>query len=93
MAGKEFTVYSTNPKMDTSGVSAKQPRIGYEMRPLPAKQIAGGTLYLEAIDEGIKTNKAGLKKIASLVNTGISVDHAVDIVAREEIEPNDIGCC
>ena len=30
MAGKEFMVYSTNPKMDTSGVSAKQPRTGYE---------------------------------------------------------------
>jgi hypothetical protein len=42
MATKSSTIFSTNPKMDTSGVKAKMPQMGYDMRPLPPKEITGG---------------------------------------------------
>ena len=39
MATKPTTLYSTNPKMDMSGVRAKMPQMGYDMRPLPPKEV------------------------------------------------------
>ena len=48
MATKAFTIFSTNPKMDTSGVKAKMPQMGYDMRRLPPKEITGGKLYMKA---------------------------------------------
>lgn len=41
MATKSSTIFSTNPKMDTSGVKAKMRQMGYDMRPLPPKEITG----------------------------------------------------
>ena len=97
MATKQSTIYSTNPKMDTSGISASTSRMGHDMKPLPARKVAGGELYLEAIDEAgskvnASTSKANMKKAANLVGQGYSVDHAVDIVAREAMGPDDMGC-
>ena len=91
MAIKQSTIFSTNPKMDTSGVSAKSPRYGYAGQPLPPKDVAGGSLYLEAIDESeVGSNKMkslstpnNMKKAAGYVNQGLSPDHAFDVVGQE----------
>jgi len=97
MATKQSTVFSTNPKMDTSGISAKSPQYGYMGQPLKPKDVAGGKLYMEAIDEcesGYnKTNAlstpANMKKAAEYVNQGLSPDHAFDVVGRETLNMPD----
>ena len=77
MATKSSTIFSTNPKMDTSGIKAKMPQMGYDMRPLPPKEITGGKLYMKALREEEDFNKTQtitnvpkLKQAAKLVNGG-----------------------
>lgn len=91
MATKQSTIYSTNPKMDSTGITATTKEYGHDMKPMKGKTITGGKLYMEAIDEaGAKANAitstANLKRAASLVGQGYSCDHAVDIVAREPLD-------
>lgn len=78
-----MAIYSTNPKMDTSGVRAEKPVYGYMGNQIGTKPKAGGEFYLEAISEqsdeyGVgKTNAltsdANMRAAASLVNQGYSL--------------------
>ena len=86
-------IYSTNPKMDTSGIRAEKPVYGYTGNQVGTKTKTGGDLYMEAISEqageyGMGKTKAlssdaNLRAAANLVNQGYSCDHAVDIVSRD----------
>lgn len=93
MATKTSTVYSTNPKMDTSGVSAATPVYGKLGTQIGSKPKPGGYFYEEAISEqageygmgkvNALTNSANMKAAAKLVNQGYSCDHAFDIVGKD----------
>jgi len=96
--GKTSTIFSDNEKMDGSGITAKMPQYGYMMEKVPPKNVTGGTLYMKAIAdcetnskaESI-TTKTGLKKMANLVNKGVSPYSAAEIVRKEvEYSPD---CC
>lgn len=88
-----MTIYSTNPKMDTSGIKAEKPEYGYMGNRIGSKTKAGGDLYLEAIsgqaDEygmgktKALTSDANMRAAARYVDQGMSCDHAFDIVGRE----------
>lgn len=98
MATKSSTIFSTNPKMDTSGVRAKMPQVGYDMRPLPAKDISGGKLFMKALQEEDDLNKTKtitnipkLKQAAKLVNGGTSPYMAMEIVSGEEMDIGEYG--
>ena len=88
-----MAIYSTNPKMDTSGISAEQPVYGRLGTRIGSKTKTGGDLYMEAISEQADeygmgktkalTSDANLRASASLVNQGYSCDHAVDIVSKD----------
>lgn len=88
-----MAIYSTNPKMDTSGISAERPVYGYNGAQVGTKTKTGGDLYMEAISEQADeygmgktktlTSDANLRAAASLVNQGYSCDHAVDIVSKD----------
>lgn len=98
MATKFGTIFSTNPKMDTSGVKAKMPQTGYDMRPLPPKEITGGKLYMKALHEEEDFNKTKtitnipkLKQAAKLINGGTSPYMAMEIVKGEEIDRGEYG--
>jgi hypothetical protein len=91
MATKQSTIFSTNAKTDTSGISAKSPRYGYAGQSLPPKDVAGGELYLGAIDDVNRiarkdkalSSPANMRKAAGYVNQGLSTDHAFDVVGQE----------
>lgn len=95
MATKPGTIYSTNPKMDTSGVRGEQPVYGYQGTQIGTKVKAGGTLYMEAVSEQSDeygmgkakalTSPASMRSAARLVTQGYSVDHAFDIVGKDTI--------
>lgn len=98
MATKSFTIFSTNPKMDTSGVRAKMPQMGYDLRSLPPKEITGGKLYMKALREEENLNKTQtitnipkLKKAAKLVNGGTSPYVAMEIVGGEQLGEGEYG--
>ena len=98
MATKSSTIFSTNPKMDTSGIRAKMPQMGYDMRPLPPKEITGGKLYMKALREEEDFNKTQtitnvpkLKQAAKLVNGGTSPYMAMEIVKGEEMDTGEYG--
>lgn len=98
MATKASTIYSTNPKMDTSGVKAKMPQYGYDMSPLPPKEVTGGKLYMKALREEEDLNKTKtitavpkLKQAAKLVNGGMSPYMAMEVVKGEEIDRDEYG--
>ena len=88
-----MTIYSDNPKMDTSGIRAEKPVYGYQGNQIGTKTKTGGDLYREAIDAqadeyGMGKTKAltkteNLRAAANLVGQGYSCDHAVDIVSKE----------
>lgn len=88
-----MAIYSTNPKMDTSGIKAEQPVYGYMGNKVGTREKTGGDLYMEAIKEqsdeyGMNktkalTSDANLRAAAGYVNQGMSCDHAVDIVSRD----------
>jgi hypothetical protein len=88
-----MAIYSTNPKMDTSGIKAEQPVYGYMGNKIGTREKTGGDLYMEAVKEqsdeyGMNktkalTSDANLRAAARYVNQGMSCDHAVDIVSRD----------
>lgn len=90
-----MTIYSTNPKMDTSGVRADKPVYGKLGTKIGSKVKSGGEFYLEAISEqsdeyGMRKTKAltsgaNMRAAASLVSEGYSIDHAFDIVSKDNI--------
>lgn len=86
-------LYSDNPKMDKSGVSASLPEMGYAA-PLPGKPITGGRIYMEAVTESANASKktsmsdpAALRRAAGALSSGQAycLDHAVDIAQRERL--------
>lgn len=93
MATKPGTIYSTNPKMDTSGIQGNSPVYGKLGTRIGSKPKPGGVLYEEAISEqsdeyGMqKTNslssQANMRAAAKLVDQGYSCDHAFDIVGKD----------
>lgn len=95
MATKNSTIYSTNPKMDTSGVSASSPQYGYMGQSLQPKPVSGGKLYMEAISEqeGGKTDALttpqNMRAATGYVNQGLSCDHAFDVVGKEKLRMPD----
>lgn len=95
MATKQSTIFSTNPKMDTSGISAASPQYGYMGQALTPKPVAGGKLYMEAISEqdggkaSALTSQANMKAAAGYVNQGLSCDHAFDVVGRDNLHMPD----
>ena len=95
MATKNSTIFSTNPKMDTSGISASAPQHGYMGQQLQPKPVSGGKLYMEAISEqeGGKadalTTPQNMRAAAGYVNQGLSCDHAFDVVGKEKLKMPD----
>lgn len=97
MAGKQSTIFSTNPKMDTSGISATKPRYGYMGQELTPEKISGGDMYKEAICESETgagkanplSSNANMKKAAGFISQGLSPDHAFDVVGKEVLHMPD----
>lgn len=95
MATKNSTIFSTNPKMDTSGVSTSSPQYGYMGQSLQPKPVSGGKLYMEAIkeQEGGKadalTTPQNMRAAAKYVSQGLSCDHAFDVVGEEKLKVPD----
>ena len=93
MATKPGMIYSTNPKMDTSGVSAASPVYGKLGNVIGSKPKPGGVLYEEAVYEqadeygmgkvNALTSRSNMQAAAKLVNEGYSCDHAFDIVGKD----------
>jgi hypothetical protein len=89
---KKYVRYSDNPKMDNSGISAKEKMTMYgcggkEMS-VTGPVISGGQIREAALAAGIDhgvtiTDTASLQKIAGYVNKGESLHYAADSVARE----------
>lgn len=102
MATKTYTMYSTNPKMDTSGITAKRPRSefvptknGGKMVPLEPQVVTGGMLYKKAVkeQENFRKDRAitqtkSLKEGAAMVSAGTSPYMAMDIL-EERVEARD----
>jgi len=90
-----MAIYSTNPKMDTSGIRAEKPVYGYNGNQIGTSPKAGGEFYLEAIDMqseeyGMGKTKAltsdtNMRAATKLVDQGYSCDHAFDIVGKESM--------
>jgi hypothetical protein len=96
MATKSSTIYSDNPKMDRSGITAERPKYGYMGTQLGTEKVTGGKLYMEGIREEeaaskrlALTSNANLRKAAGYVNQGLSCDHAMDVLARETLHMPD----
>lgn len=93
MATKPGTIFSTNPKMDTSGVQGAQPVYGKLGTQIGSKIKAGGEFYKEAISEQADeygmgktkalTSRTNMQAAARLVDQGYSCDHAFDIVGKD----------
>jgi hypothetical protein len=102
MATKPATMYSTNPKMDGSGITAKQPRSemvmtknGYKDMPLEPRIVTGGMLYKKGLmqQEDFRKDRAitrpeSLREAAKLVNQGTSPKYAMDAL-EERVEARD----
>ena len=102
MATKPATMYSTNPKMDGSGITAKQPRSemvmtknGYKDMPLEPRTVTGGMLYKKGLmqQEDFRKDRAitrpeSLREAAKLVNQGTSPKYAMDAL-EERVEARD----
>ena len=96
MATKPTTLYSDNPKMDRSGISARRPVYGYMGNVIDRKEVTGGKLYMESIKERESmakkeqvTSPQSLRRAASLVNQGLTCDHAVDVVQKDKLHMPD----
>jgi hypothetical protein len=103
MATKLSTMYSTNPKMDGSGITAKQPRseyvptkngMGKEVK-LEPRTVTGGMLYKKGIMEQENfrkdvaiTRPEMLREAAKMVNQGTSPKYAMDML-EEKVEAKD----
>jgi len=102
MATKPATLYSTNPKMDGSGITAKQPRSemvmtknGYKDMPLEPRTVTGGMLYKKGIMEQENfrkdvaiTRPEMLRKAAKMVTQGTPPKYAMDAL-EERVEAKD----
>ena len=102
MATKPSTMYSTNPKMDGSGITAKQPRSEYvptktggKEVPLTPRTVTGGMLYKKGLmqQEDFRKDRAitrpeSLREAAKLVNQGTSPKSAMDML-EERVEARD----
>lgn len=96
MATKPTTLYSDNPKMDKSGISAQREVYGYMGTVIDRKQVTGGKLYMESVKEresfakkDAVTGQQALRRAAGYVNQGLSCDHAVDIVQKDKLNMPD----
>lgn len=97
MATKPATVYSTNPKMDQSGVTAKQPRTDWMSgEKLPPSTVTGGMLYKKGVMEQenfrkteVITSQPMLKKAAKMVAGGMSPYGAMDSLEQTKKDPNN----
>jgi hypothetical protein len=102
MATKQFTMYSTNPKMDGSGVTAKQPRSEMVMTKdsvkevkLEPKTVTGGMMYKKGLmeQENFRKDKTitrpeMLREAAKMVNQGTPPKYAMDVL-EEKVEARD----
>lgn len=102
MATKPNTMYSTNPKMDGSGITAKQPRsemvqtkTGYKDVPLEPNIVTGGMLYKKGLmqQENFRkdvaiTRPEMLREAAKMVNQGTPPKYAMDVL-EEKVEARD----
>lgn len=103
MATKPATLYSTNPKMDGSGITAKQPRSEYvptkngmdKEVPLTPRTVTGGMLYKKGLMEQKNfrkdvaiTRPEMLREAAKMVNQGTPPKYAMDIL-EEKVEDKD----
>jgi hypothetical protein len=102
MATKTSILYSTNPKMDGSGITARQPRSeeletkrGSKEVPLAPRIITGGMLYKKGLmeQENFRKDKTitrpeMLRQGAQMVNQGTSPKYAMDIL-EEKVEAKD----
>lgn len=97
MATKPATVYSTNPKMDQSGVTAKRPRTDWiSGEKLPPSVVTGGMLYKRGVMEQenfrkteVITSQPMLKKAAKMVADGMSPYDAMDMLEQTKKDPNN----
>ena len=102
MATKPSTMYSTNPKMDGSGITAKEPRSEYvpsknggkEVK-LEPRTVTGGMLYKKGLMEQENfrkdvtiTRPEMLRQAAGMVNQGTSPKYAMDLL-EEKVEARD----
>ncbi len=91
-ASKKYVRFSDNPKMDTSGISAREKMTMYGMNgkemSTAGPEMSGGQIREAAIAAGVEhgvtiNDHASLQKIAKYVNEGHSVCYAADMCARE----------
>jgi len=102
MATKISTIYSTNPKMDQSGVTARQPRSemvptknGFKEVKLEPRVVTGGMLYKKGLMEQENFRKTEtitrpemLRQAAQMVNAGTPPKYAMDAL-EEKVEAKD----
>jgi hypothetical protein len=106
MATKVFTkfstMYSTNPKMDQSGITAKEPRAeivqtksGFKEVSLEPRVITGGMLYKKGLmkQENFRkdvaiTRPEVLREASKMVNQGTPPKYAMDLM-EEKVEAKD----
>jgi hypothetical protein len=102
-----MAIYSTNPKMDTSGITAKQPRSewvptknGGKEVPLEPKLVTGGMLYKKGLmeQENFRKDKTitrpdMLRKAAQMVNQGTSPKHAMDLLEEMDEARTNYNTC
>jgi len=107
MATKPSTMYSTNPKMDQSGITAKQPRSEYvptknggKEVPLTPRTVTGGMLYKKGVMEQENFRKTEtitrpemLRKAAGMVNQGTSPKYAMDMLEEQDEAKNNYNSC
>lgn len=107
MATKQSTMYSTNPKMDGSGITAKEPRSEYVVTknggkdvPLTPRTVTGGMLYKKGLMEQENFNKTKtitrpemLRKAATMVNQGTSPKYAMDILEEQDEAKSNYNSC
>lgn len=107
MATKPAVMYSTNPKMDQSGITAKQPRSefvptksGGKEIPLEPRVVTGGMLYKKGLmkqedfrkDRTI-TRPEMLKQGAQMVSQGTSPKYAMDALEEKVEAKDDYNTC
>jgi len=105
--GKGSTIYSTNPKMDGSGITAKQPRSEFVMTktggkdvPLEPRLVTGGMLYKKGLMEQDNFNKDRtitrpemLRQAAQMVNQGTHPKHAMDLLEEKDEAKDTYNTC
>lgn len=97
MATKPSTIYSTNPKMDRSGITVKQPDIDWiPGEKLPPSTVTGGMLYKNGVMEQenfrkteVITSQPMLKKAAKMVAGGMSPYGAMYALEQTKKDSNN----